>query len=63
MNLTATTNTARTGHAGRHEKALPAGTAVTFDADRIGPDGWVKARVVNRPRVRVWVHMDAITAA
>lgn len=61
--LTALTTAPLTGSAGRHLKPLPAGTAVTFAADRIGADGFVNAHVVDRPRVRVWVHVAQLEAA
>lgn len=63
MNVTARTTTTRIGNAGRHDKHLPAGTAVTFDAGTIHPSGWVRATVVGRPRINVYVHADQIEVA
>lgn len=63
MNVTARTTTARTGYAGRHVKHLPAGTVVTFDAEKVHPSGWVRATVVGRPRIKVYVHGNQIEVA
>lgn len=63
MNVTARTMTARTGSAGRHDKRLPAGTVVRFDAEHVHPSGWVRATVVGRPRITVYVHADQIEVA
>ncbi len=63
MILAGTLRRARKGYAGKHEKALPAGTLVEFDGEFRSPNGWYVARVVERPRVKVWVRLEEVEPA